>query len=48
VVGRGRRRCVTALGADVVANTSDEFAAFQRAEIVKWAKVVKDSSARID
>jgi tripartite-type tricarboxylate transporter receptor subunit TctC len=39
---------MTALGADVVANTSDEFAAFQRAEIVKWAKVVKDSGARVD
>ena len=32
------------LGVDPVANTSEEFAAFQKAEIAKWAKVIKDAN----
>ena len=36
------------LASDVVANTPDEFAAFQKSEINKWAQVVKQSGARID
>ncbi len=39
---------LTRLASEVMANTPEEFAAFQRAEIAKWAKVVKDSGARID
>ncbi len=39
---------LSALGADIVAGTPDEFAAFQKTEIVKWAKAVKASGARID
>jgi tripartite-type tricarboxylate transporter receptor subunit TctC len=31
------------LGVEPVANTPEEFAAFQEAEIAKWAKVVKDA-----
>jgi tripartite-type tricarboxylate transporter receptor subunit TctC len=42
------RERLTKLGCDVVASTPDEFAAFQKAEIAKWAKVVKESGARID
>ena len=36
------------LGVDPVANTSDEFAAFQKAEIAKWAKVVKEGNVKVD
>ena len=32
------------LGLDPAGNTPDEFAAFQKAEIAKWAKVVKDAN----
>jgi tripartite-type tricarboxylate transporter receptor subunit TctC len=34
--------------ADAGGNTPAEFGAYVRSEIVKWAKVVKDSGARID
>ena len=34
------------LGLDPVASTPDELAAWQRSEIAKWAKVVKDSGAK--
>lgn len=33
---------------DVVGNTPDEFARYLRAEYTKWAKVVKESGARVD
>jgi tripartite-type tricarboxylate transporter receptor subunit TctC len=36
------------LGADPVTSTPDEFAAFARAERVKWAEVVKASGVKID
>ena len=36
------------LGAELAANTPEEFAAFISSEIAKWAKVVKDSGARLD
>ena len=36
------------LGAEFAPNTPEQFGAFQRAEIAKWAKVIKDSGARID
>nr|HET7858073.1 tripartite tricarboxylate transporter substrate binding protein [Caldimonas sp.] len=34
------------IGLDPVGSTADELAAWQRAEIAKWAKVVKDSGAK--
>jgi len=42
------RERLTKLASEVMADTPDQFAAFQKAEIAKWAKVVKDSGARID
>jgi tripartite-type tricarboxylate transporter receptor subunit TctC len=36
------------LGAEVVGNTPEQFAEFQRTDAAKWAKVVKASGARID
>jgi tripartite-type tricarboxylate transporter receptor subunit TctC len=35
-------------GADVTTNTPEQFAAWIRSEMVKWAKAVKDSGARVD
>lgn len=35
-------------GVEPVGNTPEEFATFIRAEIVKWAKVAKDSGARVE
>ncbi len=42
------RERLTRLASEVMADTPEQFAAFQKAEIAKWAKVVKDSGARID
>jgi tripartite-type tricarboxylate transporter receptor subunit TctC len=36
------------LGAEPVANTSEEFGALVKAEVVKWADVVKKSGAQVD
>ena len=35
-------------GADVVGSSPDQFTAHVKREIVKWAKVVKDSGARVE
>ena len=35
-------------GGDPVTDTPEEFAAFLKADIAKWAKVVKESGARVD
>lgn len=39
---------LSSLGADPVGNTPEQFATFIQAEIKKWAKVIKDSGARVD
>jgi tripartite-type tricarboxylate transporter receptor subunit TctC len=36
------------LGAEPVGNTSEEFAALVKTEVVKWAEVVKQSGAKVD
>ena len=42
------RERISGFGADVVTNTPEEFDHFNRAQIAKWAKVVKFSGARAD
>ena len=37
-----KEKCAT-LGFDVVANSPQEFAAYIKADIEKWAKVIKDA-----
>jgi tripartite-type tricarboxylate transporter receptor subunit TctC len=37
-----------ALGLDLVGSTPDDFATFQRAEIVKWGEVVRRGNIRPD
>ncbi len=37
-----------ALGAEPIGNTAEEFAAFTKSELNKWARVVKQSGARVD
>jgi tripartite-type tricarboxylate transporter receptor subunit TctC len=39
---------LTGIGVDIVASTPQELGAFNRAELVKWAKIVKDSGAKLD
>ena len=36
------------LGFDPVSNTPEEFTAYIKTEVTKWAKVIKDSGARVD
>jgi len=39
---------LAALGAEVVANSPEEFATMVKSEVGKWADVVKKSGARVD
>jgi tripartite-type tricarboxylate transporter receptor subunit TctC len=36
------------LGADIAGGSAEDFAAFQRAEVAKWTKIVKASGAKIE
>jgi tripartite-type tricarboxylate transporter receptor subunit TctC len=36
------------IGLETVGSTPDELAAYQRAEIAKWARVVKESGAKVE
>jgi tripartite-type tricarboxylate transporter receptor subunit TctC len=42
------RERLVGLGAEVVANAPEAFAAFQKADSTKWARIVKESGAKID
>jgi len=42
------RERLLASGVEVVGSTPEELARFQRAEMEKWAKIVRDSGARVD
>jgi tripartite-type tricarboxylate transporter receptor subunit TctC len=42
------RERLTGIGVDIVASTPQELGEFNRAELVKWAKIVKDSGAKLD
>ena len=44
----GAARSSSALGAEPVADSPEEFAALVKAEVVKWADVVKKSGAKVD
>ena len=37
-----------ALGLDIIGSKPEEFSAFLKKDIVKWAKVIKDSGAKAD
>lgn len=39
---------MTDVGVDLVAGTPDELAKYQRAEIERWAKVIKDAGIKVD
>jgi len=39
---------MAAIGVDIKASSPDELAAFQRAELAKWGKIIKDSGAKVD
>ena len=36
------------MGVDIIANSPDEFGAFLRAEIVRYAKVIKDAGLKAE
>lgn len=42
------RQRLASAGVDICASTPEELAQFHRAELVKWAKIVKDSGAKVD
>ena len=42
------RERIGALGADIMTNTPEQFAAYIRSEQVKWAQAIRESGARVD
>ncbi|WP_137893210.1 tripartite tricarboxylate transporter substrate binding protein [Ramlibacter sp. 2FC] len=42
------REQFASLGAEPVGNTPEEFAAFAKSELAKWARIVKQSGAKVD
>ena len=39
---------LNAQGMDLVGSTPEQFSAFMKNEVVKWARIVKVSGARVD
>ena len=39
---------LSVLGFDPVNNTPEQFTAYIKIEVAKWAKVIKESGARVD
>jgi tripartite-type tricarboxylate transporter receptor subunit TctC len=48
VVQPDTRERLAVLGFDPVSNTPEQFTAYVKVEVTKWAKVIKDSGARVD
>jgi len=48
VVAPDAKERLAALGFDPISNTPEQFAAYIKVEVAKWAKVIKESGARID
>ena len=42
------RKALTDLGVDVVANSPEDFRAYIKSEIPKWAAIVKASGAKVE
>jgi tripartite-type tricarboxylate transporter receptor subunit TctC len=42
------RERMSSLGAEIVGSTPEQFASFLKADTAKWAKIVKESGAKID
>jgi len=42
------RELISRQGANPVGNTSEEFGAYVKAEISKWAKIIKESGAKAE
>jgi tripartite-type tricarboxylate transporter receptor subunit TctC len=42
------RKRLAALGFDAVENSPEQFTAYIRIEVAKWAKVIKESGARVE
>ncbi len=42
------RERLQSMGIEVVGNSPEQFAAFMRAETLKWGRIVKDSGAKVD
>jgi tripartite-type tricarboxylate transporter receptor subunit TctC len=42
------KRSLAALGVDVIGGTPEEFAAYIKSEIPKWAAIIKASGAKLD
>lgn len=42
------KRALTAQGLEMIASTSEEFSAYIKDDLLKWAKVVREANVRVD